>query len=156
MKMALLLIILLFVFVENIKKKCYNVPKERDKYRYILMLDEDKDNLDLFYPSDDIVSIYKGEIMRLNSDADFVWDLTPEEDERKLFNTRMHLAEKKGREEGLTKGMKKGMARGIEQNQINVIQNMLKLNISIEDIAKVVELSKEEVKKIIDTNNLKK
>ena len=44
----------------------------------------------------------------------------------------------------------------LEQNQINVIQNMLKLNISIEDIAKVVELSKEEVKKIIDTNNLKK
>ena len=46
-----------------------NNSKERDKYRYILMLDEDKDNLELFYPSDDIVSIYKGELMRLNSDC---------------------------------------------------------------------------------------
>ena len=139
------------MYVENIKRVCYNSPKERDKYRYILMLDEDKDNLELFYPSDDIVSIYKGEIMRLNSDADFVWDLTPEEDAQKLFNTRMYLAEKKGREQGI----KQGIEQGIEQNKTNVIQNMLKLNMSIEDIAKVVELSEEEVKKIIDLNNLK-
>lgn len=102
------------------------------------MQNEDKDNLELFYPSDDIVSIYKSELMRLNSDADFVWDIT-EEDAQKLFNTRIYLAEKVVPE--------KGMAQGIEQKNIDVIKNMLSLNTSIEDITKVVELSVDEVKK---------
>ncbi len=135
------------VFVENIKKKCYNNPKERDKYKYILMLDEDRESLNNFYPSDNVVSIYKGEIMRLNSDADFVWDLTKKEDDEKLFNTRLVLAEKKGLESGLK--------RGIEQNKLDVIKNMLKPNMSITDIAKVVELSEEEVEELIITNKLK-
>lgn len=102
------------------------------------MQNEDKDNLELFYPSDDIVSIYKGELMRLNSDADFVWDIT-EEDAQKLFYTRIYLAEKVG--------LEKGMAQGIEQKNIDVIKNMLSLNTSIEDITKVVELSVDEAKK---------
>lgn len=142
------------MYVENIKHICYNNPKERDKYRYILMLDEDRNSLDSFYPEDNIVSIYKGELMRLNSDADLVWDLTKEEDDEKLFNTRMYLAEKEGKAKGLAEGITEGMARGIEQNTTNVIKNMLKLNMSIEDIAKVVELNKKEVEKIITTNNL--
>ena len=135
------------VFVENIKRVCYNSSKERDKYRYILMLDEDKDNLDLFYPSDDIVSIYKGEIMRLNSDADFVWDLTPEEDAKKLYNTRLRLAEK----EIMAQGLAKGIEQGVEQNRIEMIKNFYKIGTPIEDIAKASNLSVDEVKKIIDS-----
>ena len=142
------------MYVENIRRLCYNNSKERDKYRYILMLDEDKDNLELFYPSDDIVSIYKGELMRLNSDADFVWDITEEEDAQKLFNTRMYLAEKEGLEKGMAQGMAQGIEQGIEQKNIDVIKNMLSLNASIEDITKVVELSVDEVKKIIIDNKL--
>ena len=139
------------IYVENIRHLCYNDSKERDKYRYILMLDEDKDNLDLFYPSDDIVSIYKGELMRLNSDADFVWDITEEEDAQKLFNTRMYLAEKEGMEKGMAQGLEKGMAQGIEQNRIEMIKNFYKIGTSIEDIAKASNLSVEEVKKIVDS-----
>ena len=134
------------VFVENIKRVCYNSSKERDKYRYILMLDEDKDNLELFYPSDDIVNIYKGELMRLNSDADFVWDITPEEDAKKLFNTRLRLAEKKA----MTQGLAQGIEQGIEQNRIEMIKNFYKIGTPIEDIAKASNLSVDEVKKIID------
>ena len=36
--------------VENIKKLCYNDEEERDKYKYILMLDEDELGLEEFYP----------------------------------------------------------------------------------------------------------
>ena len=42
----------------------------------------------------------------------------------------------------------------LEQKNIDVIKNMLSLNTSIEDIAKVVELSVDEVRKIIVANNL--
>ena len=124
------------MYVENIKKKCYNNPKERDKYRYILMLDEDKDNLDLFYPSDEIVSIYKGEIMRLNSDADFVWDITKEEDDEKLFNTRMHLAEKEG------------MAKGKTEEKLDNAKKMKEKGFSIKDIHDITGLTEEEILKL--------
>ena len=106
------------VFVENIKRVCYN----------------------LFYPSDDIVSIYKGELMRLNSDADFVWDITPEEDERKLFNTRMRLAEKNGKEQGIK--------LGIEQNNLDNARKMKEKGFNIKDIQDITGLSKEEIQKL--------
>ena len=50
--------------------------------------------------------------------------------------------------------MANGLAQGIEQKNIDVIKNMLSLNASIEDITKVVELSVDEVKKIIIDNKL--
>ena len=148
------------MYVENIKRLCYNNPKERDKYRYILMLDEDKDNLELFYPSDDIVSIYKGELMRLNSDADFVWDITEEEDAQKLFNTRMYLAEKEGLEKGMAQGIERGIEqgieqgiergieRGIEQTNLDNARKMKEKGFSIKDIQDITGLSEEEIKEL--------
>lgn len=50
--------------------------------------------------------------------------------------------------------LEQGIEQGIEQKNIDVIKNMLSLNTSIEDIAKVVELSVDEVRKIIVANNL--
>ena len=132
------------VFVENIKRVCYNSSKERDKYRYILMLDEDKDNLELFYPSDDIVSIYKGELMRLNSDADFVWDITPEEDAKKLFNTRLRLAEKKA----MTQGIEKGIEKGVEQANLKNAKKMKEKGFSTQDIQDITGLSEQEILKL--------
>ena len=132
------------VFVENIKRVCYNNSKERDKYRYILMLDEDKDNLDLFYPSDDIVSIYKGELMRLNSDADFVWDITPEEDAKKLYNTRLRLAEK----EIMAQGLAQGIEQGIEEEKLNNAKKMKEKGFSVKDIQDITGLSEEEILKL--------
>ena len=119
------------------------------------MLDEDRESLNNFYPSDDVVSIYKGEIMRLNSDADFVWDLTKEEDDEKLFNTRLVLAEKKGLESGLKRGIEQGVEQGIEQNKLDVIKNMLAANSSIKSIAIALGVSEEEVSNLIKRNNLK-
>lgn len=45
-----------------------------DKYKYILMLDMDLDELEgleNLYPDDDIIKKYKQEIIRLNNDEDF-------------------------------------------------------------------------------------
>ena len=73
--------------------------------------------------------------------------MTPEEDARKLFNTRLRLAEK----EIMAQGMAKGIEQGIEQNKIEMIKNFYKIGTSIEDIAKASNLSVEEVKKIINS-----
>ena len=55
-----------------------------DKYKYILMLDMDLDELEeleKLYPNDDVIKKYKQEIIRLNNDEDFIRELR-EEDER--------------------------------------------------------------------------
>ena len=49
------------------------------------------------------------------------------------------------------KFLKKGIEEGIEQEKIRIIQNMLMLNIPVDQITKVVELSIEEIERIRET-----
>lgn len=54
-----------------------------DKYKYILMLDMDLDELDeleKLYSDDDVIKKYKQEIIRLNNDEDFIRELREEEE----------------------------------------------------------------------------
>ena len=57
-----------------------------DKYKYILMLDMDLDELeelDKLYPNDDVIKKYKQEIIRLNNDEDFIRKIREEEEREK-------------------------------------------------------------------------
>ena len=54
-----------------------------DKYKYILMLDMDLDELEeleKLYPNDDVIKKYKQEIIRLNNDEDFIRKLKEDEE----------------------------------------------------------------------------
>lgn len=54
-----------------------------DKYKYILMLDMDLDELEELenlYPNNDVIKKYKQEIIRLNNDEDFIRELREEEE----------------------------------------------------------------------------
>ncbi len=54
-----------------------------DKYKYILMLDMDLDELEeleKLYPNDDVIKKYKQEIIRLNNDEDFIRKIREEEE----------------------------------------------------------------------------
>lgn len=53
-----------------------------DKYKYILMLNMDLDELEELenlYPNDDVIKKYKQEIIRLNNDEYFIRELREEE-----------------------------------------------------------------------------
>ncbi len=57
-----------------------------DKYKYILMLDMDLDELEELenlYPNDDVIKKYKQEIIRLNNNEDFIRELREEEEREK-------------------------------------------------------------------------
>ena len=57
-----------------------------DKYKYILMLDMDLDELEELenlYPNDDVIKKYKQEIIRLNNNEDFIRKLREEEEREK-------------------------------------------------------------------------
>ena len=51
--------------------------------------------------------------------------------------------------EGFQRGIEQGIAEGIEQKALDVVQKMLTMGISIEDIAKTTDLSIEDVQVLL-------
>ena len=76
--------------------------------------------------------------MKVNEE--FNW-LTPEEDELLLRNTEKEISYKDG--------IKKGIEQGSDKKTIDVIKNLIPKNMSLNEIADVVNLSVDEVKNII-------
>ena len=140
------------VFIENVEKICYTDAKEREKLRYLLMMDKTPEELANFFPDDEIIKMFRGEIVRLNSNAKFIREISEEEEKEMIHNTELKLSKQEGKEEGHVEGK----AEGIEEKTIDVIKNLLVKHMSIEDIADVVNLSVNEVKNIIEENNLDK
>ena len=54
---------------------------------------------------------------------------------------------------GKEEGYEKGVEQGIEKNRKEIVLNMYKKNIDIETISETVNISKDEVEKIIKQNN---
>lgn len=121
------------VFIENVEKICYTDDTEREKLKYILMMDKTPEELANFFPDDEIIRMFRGEIVRLNSNAKFIREISEEEEKEMIHNTELKLSKEEGRVE--------------EKN--DVIKNAIDANIPIETIANIVKLSVDEVKSII-------
>ena len=104
------------------------------------MFDLDKEELELYYPDDEIRKEFFELIMLKNESF---W-IDPDEDRAKLLNTERKANYSKGFEEGF------------DEKTINVIKNAINQSISIETIATLVNLSIDEVKNIIKEHNLDK
>ena len=132
------------IFMDNFEKFCYD-NNEVDKYKYILMLNKTREELEDFYPSDEIIKEYGDALMKYGYDG-FIYPYTHEEEQKMIQNTEKQLA--------YDEGVDAGIKEGIEQNKIDVIKNMLELDLPISTIAKSVNISEEKVEKIIKENNL--
>ena len=95
-------------------------------------------------------------LKRLNSDATFVYGLTPEEDELLVRNTRDEFVRREAMAEGLAEGEAKGKAEGLAEGQAKgkaegkteIATNLLKKDYSIEEIVEITGLTKEEIEKL--------
>ena len=127
--------------VDNLRIACYNQEVREEDYRYILMVDLDKEELKSFYPNDKLKKEFEYVLMKVNNE--FNW-LAPDEDDLLLRNTEKEIS------------FRNGIEQGSDEKTINVIKKLLIKHMSIEDIADVVNLSVNEVKNIIEENNLDK
>lgn len=127
--------------VDNLRIACYNHEVREEDYRYILMVDLDKEELKSFYPNDKLKKEFEYVLMKVNNE--FNW-LAPDEDDLLLRNAEKEIS------------FRNGIEQGSDEEKINVIRNLLIKHMSIEDIADVVNLSVNEVKNIIEENNLDK
>ena len=77
---------------------------------------------------------------------------------RKALNRTLEIADKlqlkKEAKEAREKGLSDGLVIGIEKEKKAVIKKLHEINISIEQIAKVVELKEEEVKEILNDKKI--
>ena len=87
-------------------------------------------------------------LKRLNSDAAFVYNLTPEEDKRLVRNTRDDLVRREALAEGHAKGKAEGLAEGKAEGKTEIAIKLLKKDYPIEEIVEITGLSEEEIKKL--------
>ena len=127
--------------VDNLRIACYNQEEREEDYRYILMVDLDKEELKFFYPDDELKKEFEYVLMKVNNE--FNW-LTPDEDDLLLRNTEKEIS------------FRNGIEQGSDEKTINVIKNAINQSISIETIATLVNLSIDEVKNIIKEHKLDK
>ena len=138
-------------FVENFKIIEVNMDSYMDLWynkdtngieenKILVMLGLGRDELKELSHNDKVVSKYMNELNKLNEDTMFREYMTKEEDERKIYNTRMMEAEKKGLARGLTKG--------VRQRNIEIAKNMLNKNMDINVISEITGLSKKEIEKL--------
>ena len=127
------------VFIDNIKKFCYD-NGNLDEYKYLLMLDMTLDELEDFYPDDEIIKEYGDALMKYSEDV-FIYPHSEEEEKQMMHDMEIDMA--------YDEGVDAGIKEGIEQNKIEMIKNFYKIGTSIEDIAKASNLSVDEVNKIL-------
>ena len=158
-------------FVENLKIIEINMDyfvnmwytkneKEIDENKILIMLGLEGKELKNLSKEDKVVSKYMEELNKINEDPDFREYMTYEEDQRKIYNSRMSEAEEKGLEKGMKKGLEKGMKKGfeqgiekgieqgIEQGMIKVAKELLGHNVDIDIILSSTGLSKTELEKL--------
>ena len=116
---------------------------EIKKNLYMIMLDLDKKELENM-PKDKIVDKYITNVTIVNDDPEFQKYMSEEEDKRKIQNSLLSEA----KETGYTSGINDGISKGKNKKSIEIAKNMLKKNMSIEDISDITGLSIEEINKL--------
>ena len=129
-----------FVNMDYYDKIWYSKNKEEiKKNQYMIMLDLDKKELENM-PKDKIVDKYITNVTIVNDDPEFQKYMSEEEDKKKIQNSLLSEAKEEGIEQGYTSGINDGIKQ--------TAKNMLKRNMSIEDISEITDLSIEGIKKL--------
>ena len=137
----------LFIYefnMEYFKKMWYSNKKEIDNYKYLVMLDLEKDELEKLSKEDKVIKKYMSEVERINDDPEIYEYMSAEEDNRKIENTMREY----WKEEGIKEGIKKGIKENIKENSINLYKNGVSKDIIIKSLNITKELLDEYLKEI--------
>ena len=99
-------------------------------------------------PKDKIVDKYITNVTIVNDDPEFQKYMSEEEDKKKIQNSLLSEAKEEGISQGYTSGINDGISKGKNKKSIEIAKNMLKKNMSIEDISDITGLSIEEINKL--------
>jgi hypothetical protein len=96
-----------------------------------------------------LTKLNKEEIEELGYSSDeYLIEYDKEALDEQIKKESLENALKDGIEKGMKDGIEKGIEQGSQNEKITIAKNLLKLNISIEDISKSTGLSIEEIEKL--------
>ena len=84
-------------------------------------------------------------IERLNQNPMFINWITKEQDEEMIKNTQLRRA----KEAGISEGISEGISQGIDAGKKELINEMIKNGMKIDEISKMINMEIEEINKII-------
>ena len=148
---------------------CYNLVYNSDNLEEISDLEKWSAIISCEYLEDISSILERGKMISMNEKEKFLNDIKEKAQDKDVLNSiklentveeRIRWIEEatKNRawEEGLEEGTKQGIEQGIEQGVVetkkNIILEMIKKNISINDISDIIKMSVEDIKKIIKEN----
>ena len=139
--------------LDYLKKHLYNKGKISQKEKGLLMfIERNEKKLEDLYRGDkkmkEVLDNTKG-VNYIHDDM-FIMEYDRDAFKEQVEKEYREDIRKEAREEGLAEGRAEGLEQGKKQNSIEIAKNALKMNISLEDIAKLTGLSIEEL------NSLKK
>ncbi|MBQ3307276.1 MAG: Rpn family recombination-promoting nuclease/putative transposase [Bacilli bacterium] len=111
-----------------------------DKYKFLIMMNLDLENLEKLKRKSKVVEKYMEEINKINKDPKFIEYMSYEEDQRKMQNTLL----RKAKEEGLEKGLEQGS----KEKANEVVLKMKEEGLDSSLISKITGLTIEEIKNI--------
>ena len=137
------------VGIDKYIKNYYNNDKKFTKgEEALIMLDLGKQGLEELSEKSEIVSNFKEEVIKANND-EFVVDWISREEEQKQYEEVMY--EKgitQGVIQGKQQGIKEGISQGIEKANMENAKKMLELNMDLETISKITNLTIEQIKNL--------
>ena len=127
------------IYLENIKEKYYNNDKltKLEKYMLMLKLRKREELLEVSKGDKSMSEVYK-KLDDLSKDKYYA--LLYDEEEKKAYENKCIL------EDAIEDSYSSGLNHGVSNEKINITKNMLKKNMSIEDISDVTGLTIEEIK----------
>ena len=134
------------IYLENIKEKYYNNDKltKLEKYMLMLKLRKREELLEVSKGDKDMSEVYK-KLDDLSKDKYYA--LLYDEEEKKAYENKCILEDaiEDAKENGYSSGYNSGYDSGKSDSISNIAKNMLKKNMSIEDISDVTGLTLEEI-----------
>ena len=127
--------------MDKIKDIWYsNSKNEIEKYKYLIMLDLNQEELKTLeeLSQDRSVDKYMKTIEEVNQNPDFREFMSAEEDNRKIENSL--------RREAIEKGLAEGLEQGSLAEKQNIAKAMLNDNLDVSTISKYTGLGEEEIK----------
>ena len=127
--------------MDKITDYWYNSDVDKvNKYKHLIMLDLEKNDLEKMSNGDDFVEAYEDKVTDLNNQETFRSFMTYEEDQRLIQNTEKKMA--------YDEGISQGISQGVEQRNVEIAKNMLAKKMDISIVSELTGLDADTLEKL--------
>ena len=149
--------------MDKIEKNWYTLSElEKERYKYLKMLDLKEENLVEFCRGDEVMEEFECELKRINEDERYRFFLTEEEDAEKLRKTEELINKRKEeqfkkREKQFKKNEEqfkkneeqwKIKEKSLQEQLYNSVKKLLELNVDVKDISESLNIPIKQVENI--------